>query len=149
MPVATCTLTGDLNALPIGHGIDAKGRVETNIPTGKALHDLTQGGKTHLGQWPFTVEPDGKFTVADLPRTDQAETNPTGFMYRVVIDYIDPASRKLKTWTSNWFPLTTATQDLKTVAGPVEVGPQWRPVNYDQLELAVADAMNVIDGGVL
>lgn len=81
----------------------------------------TTGKVVRFGDAKATVGDDGTGSFDDLLATNATDINPTGFLYRVWVDYASRSGQRQQ-WNSGWFPLTADT-DLALVAPQANVPP--------------------------
>lgn len=147
MAVTLVDLTFDLADL-IGTDFDTRRTkvwIETNVDNDAIVDPDT--GTIRLGDAKVTLNSDGTGTVADLWATNSTGTNPTGWQYRVWVDYARGSDKRRAKWTSGWFSLT-ATSDLADVVEEQFVPPTYLSTVTELLDGYVADAEAARDAAV-
>jgi hypothetical protein len=140
-------LTFDLADL-IGTDFDTrrtKVYIETNVDNDAIVDPAT--GAIRLGDAKVTLNSDGTGSFADLWATNSTGTNPTGWQYRVFVDYARASDKRRVKWTSGWFSLT-ATTDLADVVEEQFVPPTYLSTVTELLDGYVADAEAARDAAV-
>lgn len=117
-------LTGDVADL-IGGDFDARRTkvwIEANVDR---IFD-NDNDVVRLGSAAATVADDGTFTFTDLIATNSTGINPTGFQYRIVVDYARAGGDRRRVQERfGWYSLT-ATSDLTELAEAEEAPPTWQ-----------------------
>jgi len=142
----TVNLTFDIADL-IGSDFDARRTkvwIETNID-GDAIVDAA-GNTVRLGDAKATVNADGTGSFTGLTATNAA-TNPTGFQYRVWVDYPKATGQARAKWSSGWFSLT-ATTDLADVVAEQYVPPTYVTQATQTLDAHAATLQAPMDAAV-